>query len=314
MRPGRVPPVPPDRQRSIGASPWSRQSRVRWGRPQNQCRTHPKSASWQPPRSGSRADNLIRARDTFRAVGECRNGLRAAQTENLSDAQKVGSGDHCRGGSGGSDDDFPNAGLLRRNHAHEDRGGQGKTPAGHVAGDALQRPDDLSHFHSGARSVHPSARQLAARRGSDISGSLPHRRHEIFSHFPASFLDFLRAHHESLATQVHAVEFLRQANQGAIAAAPYIFQNAPRGSLGEGLLGAPGFKQPGESLRIAASENWNHHITILLRGYSTIPCALAAFRRGMISRTVFSSITVFTATQSDSLSSLMVGFLRAGNT
>jgi hypothetical protein len=57
-----------------------------------------------------------------------------------------------------------------------------------------------------------------------------------------------------------------------------------------------------------------HHITTLFRGYSTMPWARAALRRGMISRTVFSSITVLTATHSGSLSCEIVGRLRAGRT
>ena len=44
-----------------------------------------------------------------------------------------------------------------------------------------------------------------------------------------------------------------------------------------------------------------HQSTILLSGYSTIPDALACLRRGISSRTVCSSMIVFTATQPSSL-------------
>ena len=55
-------------------------------------------------------------------------------------------------------------------------------------------------------------------------------------------------------------------------------------------------------------------VTILFSGYSTIPCAPACFKRGMISRTVVSSRIVFTASHSSSLRCEMVGRLSAGRT
>ncbi len=45
----------------------------------------------------------------------------------------------------------------------------------------------------------------------------------------------------------------------------------------------------------------NSYITILFSGYSTMPCAPASFRRGMIERTVASSRIVLSASQSPSL-------------
>src|SRR5579864_4983098 len=56
------------------------------------------------------------------------------------------------------------------------------------------------------------------------------------------------------------------------------------------------------------------HSTILFSGYSTIPCAPAAFKRGMIERTTSSSMIVFTAIHAGSLSVETVGFLSAGST
>src|SRR5262249_14200887 len=57
-----------------------------------------------------------------------------------------------------------------------------------------------------------------------------------------------------------------------------------------------------------------HHTTTLFSGYSTIPCACAAFNRGITCQASDSSITVFTATHSPSLRVDMVGFLSAGKT
>src|SRR5581483_1825445 len=61
-------------------------------------------------------------------------------------------------------------------------------------------------------------------------------------------------------------------------------------------------------------EDSDHHITILFRGYSTMPCAPASFSRGIMLRTVVSSRMVLTATHELSLRVETVGFLRAGRT
>src|SRR5207253_2266127 len=53
--------------------------------------------------------------------------------------------------------------------------------------------------------------------------------------------------------------------------------------------------------------------TILLSGYSTIPCAFALFSFGIRSRTVRSSMIVLTATHSSSLSAEIVGRCSAGS-
>src|SRR5205807_3537351 len=45
-----------------------------------------------------------------------------------------------------------------------------------------------------------------------------------------------------------------------------------------------------------------HYTTTLFSGYSTIPCAFASFSRGITSQASDSSITVFTASHSGSLS------------
>src|SRR5262249_40544485 len=70
----------------------------------------------------------------------------------------------------------------------------------------------------------------------------------------------------------------------------------------------------GERAGVLVLQNPDHYIMILFNGYSTIPCAPASFKRGMIVRTVDSSRMVFSAIQFSSLKWEMVGFLRAGST
>ena len=54
-----------------------------------------------------------------------------------------------------------------------------------------------------------------------------------------------------------------------------------------------------------------HYITTLFSGYSTMPCALASFSRGITSQAGDSSITVFTASHSGSLRVEIVGRFQA---
>src|SRR5712671_8196184 len=58
--------------------------------------------------------------------------------------------------------------------------------------------------------------------------------------------------------------------------------------------------------------DYAHQRMILFKGYSTIPCALAALSFGRSWRTTASSMMVLTATQSGSLRVEIVGFFKAG--
>src|SRR6185437_8323713 len=96
---------------------------------------------------------------------------------------------------------------------------------------------------------------------------------------------------------------------------------APLADIGkdrrDGLLGfreADGFARREGFEGGTGNDSQHVYITILLRGYSTMPCAPASFRRGMITRTVDSSRMVFTASHSPSLRGDMVGFFSAGRT
>src|SRR5262249_51179885 len=94
------------------------------------------------------------------------------------------------------------------------------------------------------------------------------------------------------------IELARIFEQRFVAASANVFKNRCDDALG--------FVQ---AVRLARDQragfivtnNSNHYITILFNGYSTMPCAPASFRRGMMERTVLSSRIVFTASQSSSL-------------
>src|SRR3981081_3841897 len=100
-----------------------------------------------------------------------------------------------------------------------------------------------------------------------------------------------------------AVELARIREQGRVALFTHVRQNGRDHSLGfRELLRLAG----GQAARIFVFQDPNHYIMILFKGYWTIPCAPASFKRGMIVRTVDSSRIVFSASQFSSLKCEMV--------
>src|SRR5712692_6842883 len=109
-----------------------------------------------------------------------------------------------------------------------------------------------------------------------------------------------------------AVQPSRPSEHGRIPATPDVSEDSGGDALGLEVA-PPAAGEESLGGRVGQSED-SHHTTILFSGYSTIPCACAAFNRGMICRTTSSSTIVFTATQSGSLNAEMVGFFSAGRT
>src|SRR5215470_1536222 len=112
----------------------------------------------------------------------------------------------------------------------------------------------------------------------------------------------------------YPVPFFGIATQSCIAILAHLFNNAAHllFHFAEASR-APLFKLAYQGLGALTTQH-SHHKTTLFSGYSTIPSALAALSCGMIFHAVVSSIMVFTATHSASLSAEMVGFCSAGNT
>src|SRR3984957_15059268 len=126
-------------------------------------------------------------------------------------------------------------------------------------------------------------------------------------HFPSERSFNWHSH----ARSGEAVVLARVFEQRPIAAFANVFDDRRDDTLG--LFESHRFTRD-QPRSILVIENPNHHITILLSGYSTMPCAPASLRRGIIVRTVVSSRIVLTASHSSSLSVEMVGFLSAGST
>src|ERR1700730_6228339 len=101
--------------------------------------------------------------------------------------------------------------------------------------------------------------------------------------------------------------------QGAVAVAANVAHNAANRRCRLRQVGrAPLLQRTHESIPLRTIEN-THHITTLLSGYSTIPCALACLSLCIRDQAACSSITVLTATHSPSAKGATVGFCSAGS-
>src|SRR5258708_25421578 len=147
---------------------------------------------------------------------------------------------------------------------------------------------------------------------------------EIARNFAGRVVQFCRADPDRAARQTNSIEPVCPAKQRCIPVAPNLSENARRYMLGSRIVRAVAGEES-RGNRVGELED-THQIgitllayarpqsTILLSGYSTIPCAPAAFKRGMMVRTMFSSTIVFTAIHAGSLSVDTVGFFSAGST
>src|SRR5260370_6079843 len=124
--------------------------------------------------------------------------------------------------------------------------------------------------------------------------------------------NFLLGNPNALAREIQVVQFYRPGKECSITAFPDVGNNLGGHGLGFVILLGTASKQPLFNSRCEVDDA--HHNTILFRGYSTIPWALAVFSFGKICRTTASSMMVLTATQSGSLRAEIVGFFSAGRT
>src|SRR5882724_546915 len=108
------------------------------------------------------------------------------------------------------------------------------------------------------------------------------------------------------------VEFFCPGKERGIAAFANVGDNLGGHGLGFSILPGTAGMQPLFDSRREFDDA--HQSTILFKGYSTIPWALAAFSFGKICRTTASSTIVLIATQLGSLNAEIVGFLSAGRT
>ena len=98
------------------------------------------------------------------AVGERGDRVRAADAKQPGDARLERRRHDDRLGPRADGDDLGHARDARRHGRHQQRGGQRKPPAGHVAADARDRFDALLDRHTGTRLPSPNVGESAGTR------------------------------------------------------------------------------------------------------------------------------------------------------
>ena len=127
----------------------------------------------------ARSDDAVGARHRASAVGEGRDGLRAAHFENVLHAEQVGRAEDFGHGTRRRHTNGGDAGDLRGNDGHQQRGGQGIAARGNVGGHGVERTHDLSEAQSGAHLARPFPRHLAFGVGADVARGHLHRAGEF---------------------------------------------------------------------------------------------------------------------------------------
>src|SRR5208337_4360517 len=188
---------------------------------------------------------------------------------------------------------------------------QRKSPAGNIAPDRIQRPNQLPDRDARFHPQIPIPRKLRLGHPSNILGGVlhGHQKSAIHPAFRRNHLFFRDP--QAGPRNIRPIQLPGPFNHRPIAAPLHIRNNPRCNHVRFPVVRLPQLQQPG--LRLRSEFQDAHHSTILFKGYSTIPCAFAAFNRGKICRTTDSSIIVFTATQSASLNEEIVGFFNAGS-
>src|SRR5215469_774608 len=184
--------------------------------------------------------------------------------------------------------------------------------ARNVTTDCLDGPDHLVDLHPGRSLYGPRSRKLFFRHSSNIFGSLLDCLPKLRAGCFLSDSDFLLGDPDSGSSQVRVIEFLRIGEKRCVPVLAHGCDDSCSNRVDLGIVPRASCQQPLFRLRCKLQDL--HHSTILFKGYSTIPSALAAFSFGRICRTTASSMMVLTATHSGSLNGEMVGFLSAGST
>src|SRR5208282_2063840 len=255
---------------------------------------------------------FLRRRDAFRSVRQSGNGLGAAYPRKMCYAKEACCSQELVIHSWANHNNAIHACDLRRDHGHDHGGEQRESSAGNVATDGIDRLNELGNTHAGLDFERPFPRQLLFRHAAHVRGGVFDCTKELPADPFSGRGDFARAHPKELAAHIRAIEFPSIFVQSRVAAPPYIRYDASGRAMRFAILSLAQLRQIRFSFWAQFQDA--HQSTILFKGYSTMPCAFAAFKRGRICRTTASSMMVFTATQSESLSAEIVGFFNAGST
>ena len=130
-------------------------------------------APWPRRRSGCPGPTILSTRGIVAvpyasAAIACAPPTRNSRVTPASSAAAITAGS----GRGQHDDDLAHAGDARRHRGHQQRRGQRKAAAGHVAADARERLDALLDRHAGRDLEIPVTRNLPERDAGDVARGL----------------------------------------------------------------------------------------------------------------------------------------------
>src|SRR6267143_1455384 len=260
----------------------------------------------------ARSEDFFDARNRLGAVGECGNGLSATDTSDALDPED-GSGRKKRGVRPRANDfDLGYAGNDGRHNGHDQRGDERELPPGNVAADGFDGAHDLADLHAGFDLDRPRLRQLPFCKTPDIARGVFDGADKMRGHLFASATNVAFRDPQIFAPKINPVELLNPCEQCRVPTLANVSDDlgchSPRFRV------TPLTRTQKLFLNRRCELDDVHQSTILFKGYSTIPWALAALSFGKICRTTASSTIVLIATHSGSLKAEIVGFFRAGST
>src|ERR1700676_4189919 len=185
-------------------------------------------------------------------------------------------------------------------------------PARNVTTDRFDWRNPLADLHSGFGLARPCARELFLRDAAHVPCGSLNRVYKFRTYLPFRCANLRLGNPHAFARQIRVVQLLRPRKECGIPAFSHVGNDFAGHALSLDILMGAASQQL--FLDARREFQYAHHRTILFSGYSTMPCALAAFSFGRICRTTASSIIVLTATHEGSLKLEMVGFLSAGKT
>jgi hypothetical protein len=201
----------------------------------------------------ARSHDAVRARHGARAVGEGRDGLRAAHLKYPLHSQKVRGTQDLRHAVRAGHADIGHAGHLRRNHGHHQRGWQRIASRGNVGCDGIERAHDLPQLHAGTHFAHRFGGHLHYGERANVGGGGPHGVAELRRKARAGALQIGRGHRDGLA--VEPIELARVFEQRLIAPRAHRCQNRAHHGFG---FGEPGFAPRHKTGHGCGGQNPNH--------------------------------------------------------
>ena len=177
----------------------------------------------------ARSRDLIHARNRLRTERHRCDSLRAADLENLGNADFFRRKQHIRIDFPFTrrthHDDFPHAGHRSRHRVHHDGGWISGRTARNIKSDAIERQHGLSKKRTFLTIRQPGFRLLFLMITAHICDRPAQGRHDLFIDQRFRFFELRLADEEILRRKLRTVDELRISHDGGVAFTPYVADN-----------------------------------------------------------------------------------------